>query len=148
VPRALRGDGQPVELTREAYGKVADVDHLLHLAVAFLQDLAGLDRHQSAERCLVRAQLLAEQADQLAAPRRRHFAPGTKSLGGHADLRLHIGRAIGAQHGDLAAVDRGTAGEILAGVGREIHAQVPQEFFRFHAPLDRCERGAFTRRPT
>jgi hypothetical protein len=31
--RTFAGDGKAVELTREADGKVADVDHLLHLAV-------------------------------------------------------------------------------------------------------------------
>ena len=76
VAGALGGDGQAVELARQADGEVADVDHLLHFAQAFAGDLAGLDRHQPAQRRLVRAQLLAEQPHQFAAARRRHRAPG------------------------------------------------------------------------
>ena len=67
VARPLRRDRQAVELARQADREVADVDHLLHFAEAFLQDLAGLEGDQRAERLLVRAQLLAEAADQLAA---------------------------------------------------------------------------------
>ena len=75
VARALRGDGQPVELARQADREVADVDHLLHLAPALLQDLAGFEGHQTAERVL----------GQRAAPRRagerarRGAAPGCRA---------------------------------------------------------------------
>ena len=40
VAWSLRGDGQAVELTRQANCKVADVDHFLHFAQPFLGDLA------------------------------------------------------------------------------------------------------------
>ena len=72
----LGGDGEAVELAREADREVADVDHLLDLAEALRQRLAGLERDQQAEVGLRGAQLLAEQADELAAPRRRDRAPG------------------------------------------------------------------------
>ena len=75
VARPLRGDGEAVELARQADGEVADVDHLLHLALALVRILPVSMRDELAERRLGRAQLLAEQADQLAAPRRRHLAP-------------------------------------------------------------------------
>jgi hypothetical protein len=39
-----RGQGA----TRETDGEIADVDHLLHFAEAFGQDLASLDGDQSA----------------------------------------------------------------------------------------------------
>ena len=55
--------------------EVADVDHLLHLAEALGHDLAGLERDQRAEVVLRRAQLLAQQAHQLAAARCGHVAP-------------------------------------------------------------------------
>jgi len=67
----LRGDGETIELARQTDGEVADVDHLLHLAEAFLQDLAGLQADQRAELGLFAAQHFAEQAHQLAAARRR-----------------------------------------------------------------------------
>ena len=44
VPRPLRGDRQAVELARQADREVADVDHLLHFAVALGADLAHLER--------------------------------------------------------------------------------------------------------
>ena len=66
---ALGGDGEAVELARQADGEVADVDHLLHFAEAFGDDLAGLERDQPAEIVLGGAQLLAEQAHELAAAR-------------------------------------------------------------------------------
>ena len=48
VPRTLGRDGQAVQLARETHGEVADVDHLLHLAVSLGADLAHLERHQIA----------------------------------------------------------------------------------------------------
>ena len=96
VARPLRGDGEAVELAREADGEVADVDHLLHLALALLQDLAGLDGDELAERRLGRAQLLAEQADQLAAPRRRHLAPGLERAVRLGDGGARPARACGS----------------------------------------------------
>ena len=44
VARALRGDGQAVELAGQPDREVADVDHLLHLAERLGADLAGLER--------------------------------------------------------------------------------------------------------
>ena len=49
-PGPLAGDRQAVQLAGQADGEVADVDHLLDLAEALGADLAGLDRHQRAER--------------------------------------------------------------------------------------------------
>ena len=72
---ALRLDGQAVELARQADGEVADVDHLLHFAEPFRLDFADLDRHQPAELGLGGAQFFAEQANELAAARRRDAAP-------------------------------------------------------------------------
>ena len=55
VPGSFGGDGQPVELPRQADREVADIDHLLHLAKALLDDLADLERHQRAQRSLLGA---------------------------------------------------------------------------------------------
>ena len=54
VAGPLAGDGQAVELARQADGEVADVDHLLHLAEALGGDLAGLERDQRGEVVLGR----------------------------------------------------------------------------------------------
>ena len=56
-------------------GEVGDVDHLLHLAQAFGEDLAVLERDQRAQIVLVAAQLLAELADRLAALGCGYLAP-------------------------------------------------------------------------
>ena len=86
VVGALGGDGQAVELARQADREVADVDHLLHFAEAFGGDLAGFERDEAAEVGLGGAQLLAEQADQFAALGRRHRAPGEEGRVGAVDL--------------------------------------------------------------
>ena len=64
---ALGGDGQAVELARQADGEIADVDHLLNFAEAFGRDLAGFQRHEAAEIVLGGAQFLAEQTHEFAA---------------------------------------------------------------------------------
>ena len=106
VARPLGGDGQAVELARQADREVADVDHLLHFAEAFLEDLARLRGDQAAERRLARAQLLAEQADQLAALRRRHAAPGVERVAARAILASIAAASSLLSARDLAAVDR------------------------------------------
>ena len=73
VAGALGMHGQAVQLARQADGEFADVDHLLHFAVALGLDLAHLQRDQRAERVLVRAQRFGAQADRL----RRDAAPAS-----------------------------------------------------------------------
>src|SRR5690349_8782043 len=75
VLRTLRMHGVAVEHARLADGEVGDVDHLLHLAQPLGLDLAVLERDQRAEIVLRDTQRLAQQADGLAAARRRHAAP-------------------------------------------------------------------------
>src|SRR6185437_16071184 len=53
-------DGETIELARQADREVADVDHLLHFAKAFLENLARLQCNEPSELFLVRAQFLAE----------------------------------------------------------------------------------------
>ncbi len=57
----LRVHGDAIEHARLADGEVGDVDHFLHFAQAFGEDLAVLERDQRAEIVLVTAQLLAQQ---------------------------------------------------------------------------------------
>ena len=63
---------------------------------------------------LRRAQLLAEQAHQLAAARRRHLAPGPEGPVALGDHGLDLGGAMGLQLGDVAAVDGRMDGEAAA----------------------------------
>ena len=73
--RPLTGDGEAVKLARQTDREIADVDHFLHLAMAFRDDLACFDGNQTAECILGGAQILAEQANQFAALRWRDLAP-------------------------------------------------------------------------
>ena len=72
-------DGAAIKLARQPDREVADVDHLLDLAKPLRDDLAGFERDQAAEIGFGGAQFFAEQADELAAPRRRNRAPGANA---------------------------------------------------------------------
>ncbi len=72
---------ETVKLARQADGEVADIDHFLHFAQAFLHDLARFERHQPSERGLLLAQFLAEQTHEFAAPLRKGGADaGERSI--------------------------------------------------------------------
>ncbi len=86
VAGTLGCDGKTVQLAREAHREVADIDHFLDFAEAFLGDLARLPGHQFAEFGLVPTQFLAEQPHQFTTARRRHLAPGAERLFGALDL--------------------------------------------------------------
>ncbi len=128
---ALGGDGQAVELARQADREVADVDHLLHLAQALGADLAGLDRHQPSELRLELAQLLAQQAHQLTATRRRHGAPSEVGRMRAPDLVGHrAGVVLGQARGFLAG-QRRARGQGAAGQGGVVDAEPRQDLRRF-----------------
>ena len=105
VPRALRGDGEPVKLTRQPHGEIADVDHLLNLAFALGENLAGLDRDEAAERLFGSAQLSPEEPHELASPRRRHRTPFTETGFGASDFCADAGRIVSASLPQNRAVD-------------------------------------------
>ena len=75
LPRPLRLHGVAVEHARLADSEVGDVDHILHFALAFGLDLAGLEGDQAAQRILVAAQFMPDAPHQLTALRCGHFAP-------------------------------------------------------------------------
>src|SRR6266851_8645041 len=91
VSRPFACDRPPIELPRQPDREVADVDHLLHFALALLEDLARLDRHQAAERLLVLTQLLGKEPHQFAPARRRNTTPGAKGALCGSDHALEIG---------------------------------------------------------
>ena len=82
VIRPLRVHRQPIELPRKPGREVADVDHLLHFALALGHDLAHFERDQPPQLGLVGAQALADLPHHLAAFRRRHRAPPQERLVG------------------------------------------------------------------
>jgi hypothetical protein len=105
MPGALGRDGQPVQLSRQADGEVADVDHLLHFAAALFQDLPALDRHQLTERLLVRAQACTEAAYQLATARSWHAPQRDERARGLGDGLADVVGAGDRHRADQASVD-------------------------------------------
>ena len=103
---SFAGDREAVKLARQTDREIADVDHLLHFAEPFLQDLSVLDGDEAPERLLVGAQLLAEQAHQFAAPGRRHVAPLAERFDAGFDLRRDGCSVVESYSADLGSVDR------------------------------------------
>ena len=83
------------------------------------------EAYEAAERLLVRAKLLAEQANELAAARRGNAAPGEKGVVGAADRFGHRGSVAGGNAADLLPVDRRAGGEVA--LGRRRHAEAIEE---------------------
>ena len=92
VVGSFAGDGEAVQLTAQADGEVADVDHLLHLTQRLAADLARLELHQGGQVVLVAPQFLAEAAHQFAAHRPRHRAPRAEGSIGTFDGQVDLGR--------------------------------------------------------
>ena len=90
VPRPLAGDGQPIQLAREADREVAHIDHFLDLAFPLGADLAGLEGDQKAQVGLACTQGRTDLADDLAAARRGNQTPGPKRLARTFDDALVI----------------------------------------------------------
>ena len=138
VAGPLGSDHEAVQLARQADGEIADVDHLLHFAQALGDDLAGLERHQRAERLLRGAQFLAKQAHELAPPGRRNLAPGQEGLVGGLDDRRHVGGRRLFQARDLGAVDRRADGERAARKRRGRQTQALENVLAGHGWLILC----------
>ncbi len=111
VAGPLAGDGQAVQLARQADGEVADVDPLLDLAQALARDLADLAGDQRAEVGALRAHPLADAPHQFAAARRRHRAPRGEGRRGGRDRAVGVGRAGHGEGREPRAVDRGARAE-------------------------------------
>ena len=126
VARTFRGDGQAVELTRQANGEVADVDHLLYFAQAFLGDLARLPRHQFAQVRLVFTQQVTELAHQLTPAWRRDFAPDLKRIFSAGHVLFNLGRPFPLHGANLAAINRRVNRLLAALIQRRVHAKTIQ----------------------
>jgi hypothetical protein len=75
VTRTFRLDSQAVEHSRLTDRKIANVDHLLHLAFAFGDDLSSLQGDELAELVLQIAQCVAKFSHGFPAHRSRRYAP-------------------------------------------------------------------------
>ncbi len=127
VARALGGDRLPVQLPREPDREVADVDHLLDLAEPLLRDLPHLERDERAERLLLAAELLAEEAHELTAPRRGDVAPRLEGGDGAGDGGVGGRRVRARDPTDLLAGDRRANDELALGHAPWVDAQALEE---------------------
>src|SRR5689334_10396980 len=94
VLRSFRMHGLAVHHARESDCEVGNIDHLLHFAIAFGFDLAGLERDQAAQSVLGLAQSKTDAPDELAAAGRGHFAPLARvSRSACNDSRIVLRRA-------------------------------------------------------
>jgi len=123
MARAFRCDRQSVELPRQADGEVADIDHLLDLTAAFVEDLAGFECHESGQFILVFAQRLTEATNQFAASWRGHRLPEGKGIHGPGDRGIGRGRRVGVNCRDHRAVDRRANFERRAIAAVEVDAE-------------------------
>ena len=106
---ALARDGEPVELARKADGEVGNVDHLLHFAFAFGQDLAHFERDERAEIVFETAQLVADFAHDLAALGGREHAPALENVDAFDNGVLVIfggGEADASEFAAIGGVER------------------------------------------
>ena len=106
VVRALGLDRQAVEHSRLADSEIADVDHLLHFALAFGDDLAGLERYELAKLRFQLAQSVAELPYRFAADRPRRDSPFFESLLRPRDRLIVFGVRRGPDARQEFAVDR------------------------------------------
>ena len=100
VPLLLAGPGVPSGRVSDCLARTAD------LAPTLLQDLAGLQGHESPQGLLVRAQLQADLPHQLAAPRGGDLAPAQERLVRGPRHGVVVGGAGPPDRAHLATVDR------------------------------------------
>ena len=86
--RAFGMHGQAVQHAGLPDGEIADVDHLLHFAVALGLDLAHFERYEAAERILVLAQRVADASHGFATNRAGNLSPGLEGLLGSREHLL------------------------------------------------------------
>ncbi len=139
VVGALGGDGDAADGAGEAGGEDADVDHLLDLAAAFGEDLAGLDGDEAAEGVEVGAEFFAEEADELSAAGHGDGAPAEEGLVGAGDGGCGVGGGgdVGEEFtGDGAVGGEGGVGLLGVYLGVPLgggNAQVLQDLVDFVA---------------
>ena len=124
--RSFGGDGQTKQLTRQTHGIVANINHLLHFAERFRQNLTGLYRNQAGQVGLGRAQFHAQETNKFTPLRGWSVAPLQEGRVGLLDRKSHLitGRILDMGH-DLAGDGRGD-GTISTGPQTRCHVQSRQ----------------------
>src|SRR5262249_26083648 len=113
--RALRLHSAAVQHARLADGEVADVDHLLHLTIAFFLDLAGLERNQAAECGFVSTKLFDDEPHQLATAWRRDDAPAGERSEGVVHHGVVLAARAAPDPAEHLLIRRIEGGEIIGG---------------------------------
>ena len=97
----------------------------------FLGDLPDLERDERAERLLLAAQLLAEQPDELAAPRRRGRRASASNAVAARATAASVSAALGARDAaDLLARDRRADDEVAVGDAGLVDAEAFEQVER------------------
>lgn len=126
---ALGGEGEAADLTREASGEGADVDHLLDFAQTFGEELAGFDGDEATEGVEVGAEFFAEEADEFAASGGGDGAPLEEGCVGLSDGFACGQRRDAREFCDSFARDGGADDEVAFGDGGE--AELEEDGFDF-----------------
>src|SRR3954471_12065375 len=93
-------DCESVKLTGKANGEIADIDHLLHFALAFGKNFAGLDGHEPAELLFELAQGITETANRFSANGCWHRPPFQECVVGALNRAIVISSACKADFCD------------------------------------------------
>jgi hypothetical protein len=143
VARPLACDGAAVKLTRETGREAADVDHFLDLAKTLLQNLAGLNCDEAAQRGFPDAQFFGKKSDEFAPLRRRDCTPNLKRRIRGMDRAINIRLGVQLDLCDRRAID-GRADDKAALVpGGFCNAELPHEVLDIGAAWR--ERGVMAR---
>src|SRR5207237_5684496 len=99
-------NSQAIKHARLTNREVADIDHLLHFAFAFGDNLSGLERHELPEIMFKFTQGVAQTANGIAANRPGRGAPLQKSLVRARNPSVVIIGRSRAHAGQFLAIDR------------------------------------------
>ena len=98
--------GEAIQLPREPRGKVTDVDHLLHFALALGTDLSHFQGHERAQLPLFLAQAIAQLTNYLTAFGGGQLAPFQERGVRAANDRVVIVLGDLSHFGDQSAIGR------------------------------------------
>jgi hypothetical protein len=117
VPGAFAGDGQAVQLARQADGEIADVDHFLHFAQAFAETILPTSSVTRRAKVGLGRRAVLRPARRTSSPRRgaRDVAPLVKGgLRAGDDGGHFVGPGL-MDLGDIGAVDGRANGQRAPG---------------------------------
>src|SRR5882762_4203504 len=106
VTWSFRLNCQAIKHARLANGEIADVDHLLHFAFAFCDDLTGLESDKLAELLFEIAQRVTKTANGLTAHRTRSRPPFQERFVRTRNRLIVIVIRCSTHAGDPASINR------------------------------------------